>query len=287
MEDGNTPVGGPLVSVEVSSRSEGVPPSRKRGSEEGGIPKDAMLKHAVCISEMTVILMSLGVTTANFKVAELFCRNRFGDSGVDIDSSAAEVVCDGAGPSVAARVAAAQEGPDEAMRQALAASSAREALVASSAEKVLAASSTMAASAASDADMVDKNQIGGEKPVLLIGSPMCQTSCGVITTMMRDANRVSEVKYKNFVEQCVRHLPGNAGRLFLHENLWDWWSRGLSFVKKMAESDGMHQTKSELCGSQSTKFSEDRILFQVEIQSTSLRSWACVAATKGSGPRFM
>ena len=36
MEDGNTPVGGPLVSAEVSSRSEGVPPSRKRRSEEGG-----------------------------------------------------------------------------------------------------------------------------------------------------------------------------------------------------------------------------------------------------------
>ena len=38
--------------------------------------------------------------------------------------------------------------------------------------------------------------MGGEKPVLLIGSPMCQTFCGVITTMMLDANRVSEAKYK-------------------------------------------------------------------------------------------
>ena len=63
---------------------------------------------------------------------------------------------------------------------------------------------------------------------------------------------MSEVKYKNFVEQCVRHLPGNAGRLFLHENLWDTWSRGLSFVKKMAESDGMRRTKSDVCRSQST-----------------------------------
>ena len=82
----------------------------------------------------------------------------------------------------------------------------------------------------------------------------------MITTMLRDANRVSEVKYKNFVERCVRHLeekemcqvPGNAGRLFLQENLWDRWSPGLSLVKKMAESDGMHKTKSELCRSQST-----------------------------------
>ena len=89
-------------------------------------------------------------------------------------------------PSVATRVAAAQEGPDETMRPALAASSAKE------------------ASAASDADVVEKNQMGGEKLVLLIGSPMCQTSRGLITTMMRDADRVSEVKYKNFVEQCVK-----------------------------------------------------------------------------------
>ena len=59
MEDGNTPVGGPLVSVEVNSRSEGVPPLRNRGSEEGGLPEDAMLEYAdvskMCINEMTVI----------------------------------------------------------------------------------------------------------------------------------------------------------------------------------------------------------------------------------------
>ena len=138
------------------------------------------------------------------------------------------------------------------MRQALAASSAKEASAVSNAKEVLAASSTIKVSAASDVDVVEKNQMGGEKPVLLIGSPMCQTFCGVITTMMRDANRVSEVKRKTFVRQCVRHLPGNAGRLFLHENLWDRWSRGLSFVKKMAESDGMHKAKSELCRPQPT-----------------------------------
>ena len=36
------------------------------------------------ISEMAVILMSLGVAPANFKVAELFCRNRCGESAVDV-----------------------------------------------------------------------------------------------------------------------------------------------------------------------------------------------------------
>ena len=36
------------------------------------------------ISEMAVIFMSWGVALANFGVAELFCRNRFGDAAVDI-----------------------------------------------------------------------------------------------------------------------------------------------------------------------------------------------------------
>ena len=70
------------------------------------------------------------------------------------------------------RVVAAQEGPDEATEQALAATSAKEACAASNAKGVLAASSTIKASATSDADTVGKNQIGGEEPVLLIGSPM-------------------------------------------------------------------------------------------------------------------
>ena len=36
------------------------------------------------ISEIAVILMSLGMAPANFKVAEHFYRNRFGDAAVDI-----------------------------------------------------------------------------------------------------------------------------------------------------------------------------------------------------------
>ena len=77
----------------------------------------------------------------------------------------------------------------------------------SNAKEVLAAaSSTIKASAASDADVVGKNQMGGQKPVLLIGSPMCQTCYGVFATKMRGADRVSEVKCKNL---CVRHLSGH------------------------------------------------------------------------------
>ena len=40
MEDCSTPVGGPLVSAEVSSRS----PSRKRGSEARGLRKSALTR---------------------------------------------------------------------------------------------------------------------------------------------------------------------------------------------------------------------------------------------------
>ena len=153
--------------------------------------------------------------------------------------------------------------------------------------QALAASSAKEASAASDVDVVEKNQMGGEKPVLLIGSPTCQTFYGVITTMMRDANRVSEVKYKNFVEQCVRHVPGNTRRLFLHENLSDKWSRGLSFVKKLAESDGMPQRRVSCADLSRHCVLRRQNLVSRRNQSASLRSWTCVAATKRSGPRFM
>ena len=137
------------------------------------------------------------------------------------------------------RVVVTQEGLDEAMRRAL---------------------------AASEADVVKKNQMGGVKPVLLLGSPMrciiAIKSQKVVERRIkrpgRNANRVSEVNYKNFVEQCVRHpeekkmyqVPGNVGKLFLHENLWDRWSRGLSFVKEMTRSNDLHKTTSELCRAQ-------------------------------------
>ena len=216
----------------MGSRSEGVPPSRKRGSEEGGLPdpgKDAMLEHAdgseLCISEMAVILMSQGVAPANSKEAELFCRNTCGSTAVDMgfqrglvvdhltgwmnDSVAQQrlhteqrVSPAGEQPSVVTRVEAAKEGPDEAVTQALAASSVRE------------------VSVATDADMVDNKQMGEGKPMSLVGSPMCQTFCGAIT-VMRDANGVSEVQCGTLVERCVKHpeekgmdgVQRNAGRL--------------------------------------------------------------------------
>ena len=68
-------------STRVSSRME------DGGSEEMGPPDDPTLTPAdesTGISEMTVILMSLIVAPANFKVAEWFCRNRFDDTVVDM-----------------------------------------------------------------------------------------------------------------------------------------------------------------------------------------------------------
>ena len=75
-------------SADTSSRMGDVLPSRKRGSEEVRPPEDPRLKPAdgsqMGISEMAVILMSLGVAPANVKVAELFCRDRFGGTDVDM-----------------------------------------------------------------------------------------------------------------------------------------------------------------------------------------------------------
>ena len=58
------------------------------------------------------------------------------------------------------------------------------------------------ASVGSDADMIDKEQMGEEKPVSLIGSLVCQTFCDLIMVMW-NANSVNEVKYENLVERCV------------------------------------------------------------------------------------
>ena len=72
-------------STGVSSRMGDELPSRKGGPE--GPPDDPNLTPAnesMGISEMAVVPMSLGVAPATFKVAELFCRTRFGDAAVSM-----------------------------------------------------------------------------------------------------------------------------------------------------------------------------------------------------------
>ena len=131
-------------------------------------------------------------------------------------------------PPVATRVEAAQEGRSEAKRSVLAASI-----------------STREASVASDADVVDEEQMGGEKPVLLIGSPMCQTFCDLIMVMW-NAHAVGEVKYENSWRRCASRpeeegmygIQRIAGGLFLHENPWDRWSREPSFAKEVCFPKG-------------------------------------------------
>ena len=88
--------------------------------------------------------------------------------------------------------------------------------------------------------MIDKEQMDEEKPVSLIGSLVCQTFCDLIMVMW-NANSVNEVKYENLVERCVRRptelrmygMQKNSGKLFLHEDLWNRSSCGLSFVKEL------------------------------------------------------
>ena len=48
-------------------------------------------------------------------------------------------------------------------------------------------------------------------------------------------------------------MLGNAGEWFLHEDLWDRWSRGLSFAMKMSEGPDLRETESDLCRSQSAR----------------------------------
>ena len=126
---------------------------------------------------------------------------------------------------MATRVVAAQEGPDEAVRQ----------------KRVLRVRKKCLLRAAR---WWVSNELHHHDQVAECRGKTCKTSWRTrcVTMMTRDANRVSEVKHKNFVEQCVRHLPGNAGRLFLHENLWDKWSRGLSFAMKMSEGPDVRET---------------------------------------------
>ena len=95
--------------------------------------------------------------------------------------------------------------------------------------------------------MADKEQMGEEKPVSSIGSSMCQTFFDLIM-LIQDANGVSEVK--NLVERCVKHpeekgmheIQSNARGSFLHGNLSDRWSRGLSFAKEMVKTETPRRT---------------------------------------------
>ena len=71
--------------VETSNRLDDVLVSRKRGAEEMGPPDDGS-------RELATILMSFSVAPVSFKVAELFCRSKFGDAAVDMGFESGLVV---------------------------------------------------------------------------------------------------------------------------------------------------------------------------------------------------
>ena len=133
-----------------------------------------------------------------------------------------------------------------------------------------AASNAREASVASDADMIDEEQVGGEKPVSMIGSPMC---------------RISRVNSQNVVERRVRRLEGkgmcekqrDARRLFLHEDLWDRWSRGLNFAKEMCFPKGgsCNKLRSECACPHSVKASGWRGVGGVDEESNAVNSDEC------------
>ena len=208
------------VSREESTEVEDVSPSRKRGSEDAGVPEDPMLEHAdgseMCINEMVVIAMLLGVAPANGKVAEMFCRKSFGGTPVDMGFERGHVV-----DHVSGWVNNDVGQPKlRAVEQRVA--PAGERLCQQESKRHMRARMRQRDKCSRAADMVDKEQMGGEKQVSLIGSPMRQTFCDLIMAM-RDANGLSEVKYDNLAERCVKHpdekgmfeIRRNAGRSFL------------------------------------------------------------------------
>ena len=116
--------------------------------------------------------------------------------------------------------------------------------------------------------------------MLLIGSPpMCRAFSTLIE--LTQAGKLSEVEFRSLVERCVTYpkfcftmyeTQRNAGRLFLHEHPWDAWSCGLSFFNEMAEKDGVHGTKGDLCHFSWQRIVSTKDLGSCRTQSASSRS---------------
>ena len=112
----------------------------------------------------------------------------------------------------------------------------------------------------------EERRVRDEEPVLLIGFPMCR-AISTLIELTRATGKLSEVKYKNLVERCARHLrvcfrmyetQRSAGRLLLLKHPWNAWSRALRFVREMAEKDGVHKTNGDLCRFQLTTNSVEK-----------------------------
>ena len=211
---------------------EDVVPSRKRGSEEVGLPDDPNLTPAdesqMGISEMAVILMSLGVAPANFKVAELFCRNRFGESAVDMGFERALVVDCATGWSMSGEEQ--MEEIEQRIRDE---------------EPVLLIGSPMCRAFST---LIELTQAGKPSEVEL---KSLVERC------------VTHLKFCFRMHETQR----NAGRLFLHEHPWDAWSRGLSFVNENGGERWCAQDERRLVSiSVGNEQYRERILVHVELR---------------------
>ena len=180
------------------------------------------------ISEMAVILMSLGVAPSNFKVAELFSRNRFSESAVDMGFERGLAVDCATGWSMS------DEEQVEEVEQRV-----------RDEEPVLLIGSPMCRAFST---LIELTQAGKPSEVEL---KSLVERC------------VTHLKFCFRMYATQR----NVGRLFLHEHPWDAWSCGLSFVNEMAEKDGCAQDERRLVSiSVGNELYRERILVHVELR---------------------
>ena len=154
---------------------------------------------------MAVIFMSLGVAPANFKVAELFCRNRFGESAIDLGFERGLVV------DCATRWSMSDEVQTEEVEQRV-----------RDEEPVLLIGSPMCRAFST---LIELTQAGKFSEVEF------KSFVERCVTHLKFCVRMYETQR-------------NAGRLFLHEHPLDAWPRGFRFVNEMAEKDGWQRSVS-------------------------------------------
>ena len=142
------------------------------------------------------------------EVAELFCRNRFGDAAVRVGFERGFVVDFATGRNVSDEEQ--MKDVEQGVRDE---------------EPVLLIGSPMcrACSTLSELTQAGKPSEVSRKNLV----EQCAT----------------HLKFCFRIYETQRH----AGRSFLHEHPWDSWSRDLSVVKHMAEMDDAHKTKGDLC----------------------------------------
>ena len=248
MEDGNTPVRGPLVSAEVSSRSEGVPTVEKARIRE----KRSSWRLDVGVYGW------VGNVHQQWKGSRIcFCeiwqfsrwhwlraRHRSGlcDRWNERQRGPAEVVCDGAASLVRRRTTVCGNkscsGPGGPRGD----------------NETSASCEQCEGSVCCERRGRGRQEPDGWREISVVD---WVSSVPDIPRSGHDDDAECKQSKRSQVEElrgamCGKSVGKCVGVLLLHENLWNRWSRGLSFAKKMAEGVGTRKTKSDLCRSQST-----------------------------------